>query len=397
MKAILGGHTWEESSAIAEVISESDHGVPLFLSLASTTTTPPHTTRQWPFFYQAVHTQSTQMNAIAAILKSWGIRQVTFIYETSHLASTASIISHLSQAFRQTGCELTQILPLASGSSLLDEELDVLKKQQRQVFVIHTSLELGIRLFQAAKKMEMTGDGYLWIATNGITDLFHSVNSTVISSLKGMVGVKSYFPENTPDFLNFRKRFRQKFRTDYPEEEQDEPGIFAVQGYNAVKLLENISSENFDHERPVTQSRVEIVNVIKKGYHNVYWTEGLGFSENVDGDINGRIAYFNSMDSVGQALWPEQPWYAHRSRRNLAGSSEHRMRVGVPGRSLFKQFVNVEYNPKKNQTVIGGFVIAVFEEMMKELNLSYDYFPFYESYDKLMRQIPEKVRIITAL
>lgn len=71
------------------------------------------------------------------------------------------------------------------------------------------------------------------------------------------------------------------------------------------------------------------------------------------------------------------------------------MRVGVPGRSLFKQFVNVEYNPEKNQTVIGGFVITVFDEIMRELNLSYNYFPFNGSYDKMMREIPAKVTIIT--
>ncbi|KAI3789559.1 hypothetical protein L2E82_02358 [Cichorium intybus] len=386
VKAILGGHTWEEASAIADVTSEADHHVPVFLSLATT----PQATYQWPFFFQAVPTQATQMNAVAAILQPWGIRQVTLIYETSHLASTASIISHLSQAFRQTGSELTHILPLTSGSCVLDEELEVLKKQKRKVFVIHTSLDLGVRLFQAAKKMGMTGDGYLWIATNGITDLFHSIDSRMIYSLKGMIGVKSYFPENTPDFRDFRKRFRQKFRSDYPDEEHDEPGIFAVQGYNALKLLENVSLENFEKKRPLLQSPVEIVSVIGKGYHSVYWIEGSGFSETVDGDINGATTYTNSLNKVGQALWPVQPWYAHRQRRNLAGSSEIRMRVGVPGRSLFKQFVNVEYNPEKNQTVVGGFVIAVFDEMMRELNLPYDYFPFDGSYDELIRQVPDE-------
>ncbi|CAI9286505.1 unnamed protein product [Lactuca saligna] len=384
VKAILGGHNWEEASAIAEVISEADQNVPVFLSLSTT----PQATHQWPFFFQAVPTQSTQMNAVVAILQSWGIRQVTLIYEASHLSSTASIISHLSQAFRQTGSELNHIVPLTSASCLLEEELEVLKKQQVKVFVIHTSLELGIRLFQAAKKMEMTGDGYLWIATNGITDSFHSINSSMISSMKGMIGVKSYFPENTPEFRDFSKRFRRKFSSDYPEEEEDEPGIFAVQGYNAVKLFEEISPENFDHKILPPQSIVEIVKVVGKGYHSVYWTEGSGFSETMDDDINGVTTYTNSMDSVGQALWPMQPWYANKRRRNLAENPEIRMRVGVPGRSLFKQFVNVEYNPKNNETVISGFVIAVFDEIMREMKLPYDYFPFYGSYDELMRQIP---------
>ncbi|KAJ9538517.1 hypothetical protein OSB04_031250 [Centaurea solstitialis] len=386
VSAILGGHTWEEASAIAEVISEADHDIPVFLSLADTT--PLQASDQWPFLVQAVPTQSTQMNAVAAILQSWGIRQVTLIYETSHLASSsASIISHLSQAFQQTGCELAHSLPLASGSSFLNKELEVLKRQKRRVFIIHTSLELGIRLFQTAKKMQMTGDGYLWIATNEITDLFHSINTTVISSLKGMVGVKSYFPENTPDFQDFRQRFRQKFHSDYPEEEQDEPGIFAMQGYNAMKLLEKHSPENLHHWRPIPATIVEIVSVIGKGYHSVYWTKGLGFSETVD-DINGATTYTHSVDNMGQALWPVKPSYSRRRHRNLAESSKNRIRVGVPSKSLFKQFVKVD--SEGNSTKFTGFVIAVFEEMMNNMSQSYDYESFDGSYDELIEEIWKK-------
>ncbi|CAH1425712.1 unnamed protein product [Lactuca virosa] len=385
VKAILGGHTWEEASAIAEVISDCNHDFPVFLSLAGTA--PPQVPHQWPFFVQAVPTESTQMKAVAAVLQSLGMRKVTLIYETLPLASSsASIISHLSQAFRQTGSELIHILPLASGSSFLDEELDVLKRQQRKVFVIHTSMELGIRLFQTAKKMEMTGDGYLWIATNGITDLFHSINSTMITSLKGMVGVKSYFAENTPEFQDFRKKFRHKFRSDYPEEEKDEPGIFAVQGYNAVELLEKNSPEKIGHWRSIPATTVEIVNVIGKGYHSVYWTEGSGFSETIEEDINGATTYTHSIDNVGQALWPGQPWYANSRRRNLAESSENRIRVGVPGRSLFNQFVKVDVNTGD----ITGFVVSVFEEVMRKMNQPFDYIPFYGSYDQLIQQIPNK-------
>ncbi|KAI3766022.1 hypothetical protein L2E82_16070 [Cichorium intybus] len=137
-----------------------------------------------------------------------------------------------------SGSELTHILPLTSSSCVLDEDIEVLKKQKHKVFVIHTSLELGVRLFQAAKKMGMTGDGYIWIATNRITNLFHSIDSRIIYSLKGMIGVKSYFPKNTRDLRDFRKRFHQKFRSDYPDEEHDEPGIFGSSflglGYSLV-------------------------------------------------------------------------------------------------------------------------------------------------------------------
>ncbi|XP_076924199.1 glutamate receptor 2.2-like [Bidens hawaiensis] len=391
VKAILGAHTWEEASAIAEVIADTkpDHDIPVFLSLAGTI--PPQATDQWPFFIQAVPTQSTQMNAVVAILHSIGIGQVTLIYETS---SSASTISHFIQVFRQTGSELTHVLPLTSTSSSLDEELEVVKRQQRKVFLIHTSFELGVRLFQTAKKMNMTGDGYLWIATNGITDYFHSVNSSVISSLKGMVGVKSYFPENTWEFSHFKKRFRRMFHSNYPEEEEEEPGVFAMQGYNALKMV----VENFHEPKPILGNTVEIVNVNGKGYHSVYWTEGLGFSETVQNEINRETSYTHSIDNIGHVLWPAQPWYATRSRRNLLESSGKKLRVGVPAHSLFNQFVHVYNDDEKNsETVIKGFVVEVFEAMMLKMNLlrdrDYDLIPFYDrSYDALMRAIDSEVR-----
>ena len=52
----------------------------------------------------------------------------------------------------------------------------------------------------------------------------------------------------------------------YPDEDKAEPGIFPVQGYNAMKLIKEISHENFDHRRPIPESTTKIVNVMEKGY-----------------------------------------------------------------------------------------------------------------------------------
>ena len=116
----MGGHTWEEASAIAEAISEAnhDHDIPMFLSLA--TQTPLQEPNQWPFFIEAVPTQATQITALAAILQSLGMHKVSLIYETS---SSASIISHLSRAFRKTNSVLTNIYGshLTISSSLVVE------------------------------------------------------------------------------------------------------------------------------------------------------------------------------------------------------------------------------------------------------------------------------------
>nr|GEW53823.1 hypothetical protein [Tanacetum cinerariifolium] len=238
VKAILGGHTWEEVSAIAE-----------------------------------------QKNLLMKKSESHTRR--------SYMGRS---ICH------SRGSMLTHILPLACS---LDEELELLKRQQRQVFLIHTSLELGARLFQTAKKMEMTGYGYLWISSNQITDIFHSINSTMTSSLEGL------------------------FQSDYPGEDQDEPGTFAVQGYNTGRLLENLDNQITLRE----SNTVKIDNVIGNGYHNVYWTQGLG---------------------------------------NLVESSKTQMMVGVPVRSLFTQFLSVDFDSKTNQSVFSGFSEQKFDVVVGE-------------------------------
>ena len=52
--------------------------------------------------------------------------------------------------------------------------------------------------------------------------------------MDGIVGVKSYFNETTPQFKIFRGRFRRKFISEHPDEEKNEPGIYAAKAYDAT-------------------------------------------------------------------------------------------------------------------------------------------------------------------
>ncbi|KAK1384375.1 hypothetical protein POM88_022110 [Heracleum sosnowskyi] len=116
-----------------------------------------------------------------------------------------------------------------------------------RVFVIHsTTLESGYRLYKNAKKLNMTGDGFVWIATNIITDLFHSVSPKNMSLMQGIIGTKTYFQENSIEFQNSRKRFRSQYKNIYPDEEYNEPRIFASHAYDAIR---RISAADFSRSR----------------------------------------------------------------------------------------------------------------------------------------------------
>ena len=52
--------------------------------------------------------------------------------------------------------------------------------------------------------------------------------------MQGILGLKSYFSQSGPWFQEFDLRFREKFHSLYPKEDNQEPGIFALQAYDAV-------------------------------------------------------------------------------------------------------------------------------------------------------------------
>ncbi|KAA8523959.1 hypothetical protein F0562_010610 [Nyssa sinensis] len=410
VQAIVGPRTWEEASLVAEVGSQSN--VPV-LSLADPT--PPWATKRWPFLIQASPSQQAQMKAVAAIVQSWGWRRVILIYEDTDSAAIG-VIPHLSDALQEVGAEISQFVaipPLASSS--LSEELEKLKRQQCRVFVVHSPLPLALPLFETAKKMKMMEKDYVWITTDSTASLVHSIinKATAISSMQGVLGVMSYFPETGPKFQDFHTRFRRKFSAEHPEEDNYEPGIFALQAYDATRavalaMVETNESRqqlfdkilltdfnglsgkiNFTEQKLAPGNVFLIINVIGKSYRGLgFWSDGgLGFSESIDKGAN----YNASMENLSQVFWPGGPRTSPRgwTLSTISG----RLRVGVPNDSNYIQLVKVEYDYSTNNYSVTGFSIDVFRETVKLLPyyLPYDFIPFNSgTYDALVQQIQLK-------
>ncbi|KAJ4726395.1 Glutamate receptor [Melia azedarach] len=406
VEAILGPQTWEETLSVAEIASNKE--IPL-LSFAEAI--PNWATQKWPFLLQASPNQFAQMRAIAAILQSWAWHRVTVIYEDID-SSAAGVIPYLSSALREAEAEITNVLPLPPfPSSKLTNELEKLKSGQCRVFVVHLSFELAVHLFERAKKMEMMEEGYIWITTDAFTSLVHSIKTSTISSMQGILGVRSYFPENKPQFQDFYNRFRKRFRSEYPEEDNQDPGALAVQAYDAVwsvalamkesklgdqKLLQRILRTDFDGltgkvqfaDRSVAPARIyQIINVIGKSYRELgFWTNGqeLGlFSEM----INDPAIDNNSMQVLGQVLWPGSRPYSPKGW--TPSESDKPLRIGVPIGSEFKQYVNFYHDEETNTSIFGGFSIELFQAAVEQLPfyLPYNLLNFSGSYDDLVKQI----------
>lgn len=248
MQLILGPCTWEEASLVADIGNKNQ--IPI-LSFADVT--PNWAIEQWPFLVQASPNQHGQMKAIAAIVKSWEWHQVTMIYEDTD-SSVNGVLSHLFDALREAGVRIIHHLSLGplTTTNCLSKELKRLQSGQCRIFVVNLSFLLAIRLFEKANKMKMMENGYVWITTNSMTSLVHSIDASIISYMQGVIGVRSYFPENEPHFQDLYFKFCKRFALKYPEEKNHELGIFALQAYDA---LWSVSSNDGEKQGGATVTR----------------------------------------------------------------------------------------------------------------------------------------------
>jgi hypothetical protein len=351
--------------------------------------------------------QNAQMKAIASIVASWEWHQVNVIYEDID-SFRSGVTPHLSDALREVGSEISNLVALSPfDSSSLSTQLERLKGEQCRVFLVHLSLPLAVKLFVKAKEMKMMEKDYVWITTDSFTSLVHSLNASTISSMQGIVGVKSYYPKKDPHFQNFHTRiFRKMFSLENPEEDNHEPGTFALQAYDVVwkvclamrestsnggqQLLDKIVRNAQFSERKVAPAKIfQIINVIGKSYNDLgFWSDAKGFSKTIDDE---RGVYNTSMRSLGQVFWPGGPW---TTPRGWTPTNANPLRIAVPTRSSFKQYVNVEQDPSTNKTSYNGFAIDLFKATVASLpfDLPYNFTPFDGTYDEIVKQVYLKVR-----
>ncbi|KAM6550383.1 hypothetical protein CsatB_000191 [Cannabis sativa] len=424
----MGSHSWEETSLVANVGSE--YHIPI-LSLTNPNLLPMWATQMWPSLIQlSPNNNLNQMKAIASIVQSWEWHQVTLIYEEDSI-SINDVLPHLSSSLKEVGARISQLVPLPpffSSSFSITNQLERLKQNQSKVFVVHSSVDFALKLFDKAREMKMMETEYVWITTDSITNFVHSFNASTFSSMQGVLGLKSYFREEEEDDQNpywqhFYQIFHKKFSSMYPKEYSHEPGMFAAQAYDATRAMalaittKNIFSSN-DHKEygqvlgqilksadfhtlstnsSTNQNIFQIINVVGKGYRELgFWSNENSFSKTIQGGYNNT--HKSSLKDLGQVFWPGGDWKTPKGWTISMNSKP--LKIGVPSTSLFDKFLNVKEGEDHsldsakifNSVTFSGFVINVFDEIVQKLpyHLPYTFIPFNGTYDELVEKIQLK-------
>ncbi|CAA7409136.1 unnamed protein product [Spirodela intermedia] len=435
VQAIMGPVTSSQAEFIVNLGNKTK--VPI---VSFSATSPSLSPAQSPYFVRTALDDSSQVRCIASILKLFGWRQVVPIYEDTRYGR--GIIPYLVDALQDIDGRIpyrSVIQPSASDDKI-KEELLKLKTMSTRVFVVHMSLSLASRLFLLASENEMIEDEYVWIVTDGMTNLLGSMNTTIIESMQGVLGVRPYVPKS-PRLADFTRRWRRKYQEENPDEEATEPSLYSLWAYDTVWALAmaeeslgvskpgfqsvqigndstdlgalEVSQSGPDLLKAINKVRFEglagefhlvngqlqpsgfqIININGKGGRNV----GFWMAEKISRWPSSRGKIMQQASSTDlPIIWPGERRYAPKGW--VIPTSGKKLRIGVPVKDGFNEFMKVERNVNGNQTEITGFCVDVFDSVMKIMpyNVPYKYVPFEDvngksagSYNDLVNQVAEQ-------
>lgn len=216
----------------------------------------------------------------------------------------------------------------------------------------------------------MMKKGYVWIVTDEIASLLDSLESSINYNMQGVLGFITNFVSSTEAFKQFKTKFRNKYGSEYPEEENANPSVFSLRAYDAtwaiartINKLGSVTSEkllesNFDglsgkisfKNGTLSQLPIfRIINVVGKSYRERgFWSPKLGFSENFIERDSMEVKIVNSSGILGPMFWPGGSLTVPKG---WASNDEDKpLQIGVPAKGAFKQFLRVSYDQELNRT-----------------------------------------------
>ncbi|KAB1221982.1 Glutamate receptor 2.5 [Morella rubra] len=370
VEVMVGMNKWEEAALVAAVGNQAK--VPV-VSFSAPAITPPLMERRWPFLIRMANNDSAQTKCIADLVRAYNWKRVVAIYEDD-----------------------------AYGSDLGRE----------------------------AEKIGVKGRDSVWIVADGVTsDLLDSVNDSVLSTMQGALGIKTYYSSSTKSYKDFYAQFSNNFRAEYPEEANPTPGIYALRAFDSIMaiskatertngntsspdtMLTNILASDFSglsgkisfkDGKLLQNLKLRIVNVPGKRYkqgdqqNNRYeeidfWTPEDGFSE---GLVEEKSREKTAQGLSGPVIWPGNGLKRITPKGWAMPTEENPLIIGVPGNTSFPKFVKVDYSddPENNPEAYDGWCIQVFKMVLDNLSytLPYEFRPYNGSYESLVRGVADK-------
>ncbi|KAK4481637.1 hypothetical protein RD792_012543 [Penstemon davidsonii] len=344
----------------------------------------------------------------------------------------------MSKAFQDVNIRIAYIspIPISAKDDQILTELKNLTSKETKVYLVHMNPSLGYRLYALAKNSGMMSEGYGWLISDSLSISLDSIDSVTRDSMEGVVGVRPYV-HRSKELENFEERWRRNMILEKKTLSPISMGlnIYGLWAYDAVTSLaiavENIGPVNSNSfyvngtynnytdlrisafgprlanelsrtkfrgltgdfeliDGKMKLSAFEIFNVIGSGEKTVgFWTRDRGIT---------RELKSTSTKELKNIIWPGDNITLPKVLDIIAARN---LRVGVPWKSGFQEFVNVAIDHKTNITNATGFAIDIFLATLKQMlpiSINFDYHMYNDtnntdwSYDDMLQELPKPLK-----
>ncbi|KAF7825481.1 glutamate receptor 2.8-like [Senna tora] len=418
--AIIGPQNSGEARFVAEIGTKAQ--IPI---ISFSATSPSLSPSQTPYFVRTTQSDLSEVEAICAIAQAYGWHKIILISENTEYGN--GLIPYLAAALGEINIQVpykTSIDP-HSQEAEISKEVKKLKGMQTKVFLVHMSADVGSNFFRLVNSAGMMREGYAWMVTQEMSAKMNPMGPKVMGYMQGVLGVRPMV-KKTKGLEDLNRRWKAMANA---YNKSSVLSLFGIWAYDTVQALAlavdkvGIANSTFQKSNMTNKSRDKyvmgprllntILDTKLKGLSgNFNLVEGqlepsvlevfnvIGRKERIIGYWSPQMGLFRDLDEDGvpmakgklkQPIWPgdtiEPPTV---------------LRIGVPVRQSFTEFVKVERGSPNGTSKISGFSIDVFLEAIKVLPFSfrYEFVPLTNkngttggNYDELLCQIKEKASL----
>ncbi|KAG6509748.1 hypothetical protein ZIOFF_027753 [Zingiber officinale] len=404
-----------QSSGIAHVISHvvNELHVPL---LAFGATDPGLSPLEYPYFIRTTHSDYFQMNAVADLVEFYGWREVTAIYVDDDYGRGGVIALGDALATKRSKVSYKAGFSPKADLNAIKDLLMRVNLMESRVYVVHANPDSGLNIFSLAKDLGMMGTGYVWITTDWLAsslDSFITADPNTMSLIQGTIALRHHTPDSAS-----KKRFISRWN-DMIRQREATSGLnsYGLYAYDSIWLVAhavdqflnegqtiNFSSDPRLHDAKGSRLRLSSLQIFDAGeslLHKLLQTNFTGLSGrmqfdsdrnlirpsydilNIGGTGSRLIGYWTNYSGLSvvapeilyqkppntspqnqklrRVIWPGDTTAIPRGW--VFPNNGKPLRIGVPNRASFKQFVT----ESSNSDNLGGFCIDVFNAAIKLL------------------------------
>ncbi|KAM7498284.1 hypothetical protein LguiA_022698 [Lonicera macranthoides] len=396
-----------QSSGIAHVISHvvNELHVPL---LSFGATDPTLSALQYPYFLRTTQSDYFQMYAIADMVEYFGWREVIAIFVDDDYGRNG--IAVLGDALAKKRAKISYKAAFTPGApeSEINDMLVGVNLMESRVYVVHVNPDSGLSIFSIAKYLRMMTTGYVWIATDwlaSVLDSSESIDPDKMDLLQGVLALRHHTPDS-----NSKRSFTTRWKN-LKNKETNGFNSYALYAYDTVwllarafdvflkegghisfsydpkllttngsslqlsglrvfnqgaRLLQILGGMNFtglsgqiqfDQDRNLVHPAFDILNIGGTGFRRIgYWSNYSGLSVTSPEILYTKPPNDSTINQhLYSVIWPGETTVQPRGW--VFPNNGKPLRIAVPYRVTYKQFVTKDKNPPG----VKGYCIDVFE------------------------------------